>query len=142
MEDRSVALASRNASVVVTSLPLLGQQLSTIMAHGIARAGDKARPPRWTVMRKPGIRLVALADPVVREGGEPAVAMLTFDGDAAAPLLIDAFEAALFDGAEAEIPVPTLLRYGFDAEIRPVEAAFDAIRRLVAAGALRRGGAQ
>jgi hypothetical protein len=142
VEHRFVALASHNDSVVVTSLPLLGQQLSTIMAHGIARAGGKATMPRWTVTRKPGIRLVALADPVAREGDQPAVAMLTFDGDAAPPLLIDAFEAALFDGAETEIPVPALLRHGFDAKLRPVEAAFGAIRRLVAAGVLRRGGAQ
>lgn len=142
MEHQSVALASRSGGVVLTSLPLLGQQLSTIMAHGIARAGGKAQPPRWTVRRKPGIRLVPLTDPVAREGDQPAVAMLTFDENGAPPLLIDAFEAALYDRAEAEIPVPALLRHGFDAEIRPVEAAFGAIRRLVAAGVLRRGGAQ
>jgi hypothetical protein len=141
MEHPLMAPSPRDDGVVLTSLPLLGQQLSTIMAHGIPRARDKAAAMRWTVRRTPGIRLVSLTTPVLRDGHEPSVAMLTFDDDSAPPLLIDLFEAALFEAASDEIAVPALLRHGFDAELRPVEAAFAAIRALVAAGVFKRGGA-
>jgi len=137
-ERRSIVPALRGERITHTSLPLLGQQLSTIMAHGVARAGGTRRRIRWTLTRRHGARLVPLATPIEREGHRPSIAMVTFDDDTTPPLLVDAFETALVDGAETETAVPELLRHGFDAEIRPVEAAFGAIRRLVEAGILVR----
>jgi len=139
---RSAVPALRADRFVRTSLPLLGQQLSTIMSHGVLRAQEAKRSitaPRWMATRDPAVRITRLTEPFPH-GDSVAVAILAFEDERRPPLLVDAFEAALFEAAEAEVAMPALLRHGFDAEIRTVDAAFRAVRRLVTAGILIEGG--
>lgn len=127
------------------ALPLLGQQLSTIMEHGIERAERDAALSReswashWHLYRNPRARLVWLvgsATEIARATDGQAIAILTFENSSEKALLLDSFEAAIVEAATHLHDLPSLLRLGMEAEAHPGDRALAAIRRLVLAGAL------
>jgi len=106
---------------------------------------------RWRLMRDPGVHVVRLAEPIERGDSPSAIAMLVTtngangannanaigEGRSRTPILLDAFETALLGRSRLPDTLTVMLRRGFNSELRTVDAAFHALRRLIALGALR-----